>query len=125
MKKAHTNYTVKSICCLLGFTPQAYHKQTKHKLLKQVNEDLIVQQVRIIRTDQPRCGTRKLVIMLEPFLKQYNITIGRDQFFDLLAKSKLLVRKTKRSVHTTNSKHHFRRYPNLIKDFTPLKAHEL
>jgi len=94
-------------------------------LLKQVNEDLIVQQVRIIRTDQPRCGTRKLVIMLEPFLKQYNITIGRDQFFDLLAKSKLLVRKTKRSVHTTNSKHHFRRYPNLIKDFTPLKAHEL
>jgi transposase InsO family protein len=28
-------------------------------------------------------------------------------------------------VHTTNSKHHFRRYPNLAKDFTPLKAHEL
>ena len=28
-------------------------------------------------------------------------------------------------MHTTNSKHHFRRYPNLVKDFTPLKAHEL
>jgi putative transposase len=28
-------------------------------------------------------------------------------------------------VHTTNSKHHFRRYPNMVKDFTPLKAHEL
>ena len=37
----------------------------------------------------------------------------------------MLVRKTKRSVHTTNSKHHFYRYPNLAKDFTPLKAHEL
>lgn len=109
----------------MGYTPQAYHKQTKHQLLKQVNEDLIVQQVRIIRTDQPRCGTRKLLIMLQPFLQQYHITIGRDQFFDLLAKNKLLVRKTKRSVHTTNSKHHFRRYPNLIKGFTPLKAHEL
>ena len=35
------------------------------------------------------------------------------------------MRNTKRSVHTTNSKHHFRRYPNLIKGFTPLKAHEL
>ena len=109
----------------MGYTPQAYHKQTKHQLLKQVNEDLIVQQVRIIRTDQPRCGTRKLLIMLQPFLQQYHITIGRDQFFDLLAKNKLLVRKTKRSVHTTNSKHHFRRYPNMIKGFTPLKAHEL
>lgn len=109
----------------MGYTPQAYHKQTKHQLLKQVNEDLIVQQVRTIRTDQPRCGTRKLLIMLQPFLQQYNITLGRDCFFDLLAKNKLLVRKTKRSVHTTNSKHHFRRYPNMIKDFTPLKAHEL
>lgn len=56
---------------------------------------------------------------------QHNIIIGRDKFFDLLKQNKLLVRRIKRSVHTTNSKHHFYRYPNLIKDFTPLKAHEL
>jgi len=116
---------VKSICCLLGYTPQAYHKQTKHRLIKQVNEDLILQQVHLIRKEQPRCGTRKLLIMLQPFLLQHNIHIGRDHFFNLLAKNKLLVRKTKRSVHTTNSKHHFYRYPNLVKGFTPLKAHEL
>ena len=63
--------------------------------------------------------------MLESFFKEYHISVGRDQFFNMLRRNKLLVRKTKRSVHTTNSKHHFRRYPNLIKDFTPLKAHEL
>ena len=51
--------------------------------------------------------------------------MGRDKFFDLLKRNKLLVRKLKRSVHTTDSKHHFHRYPNLVKDFTPLKAHEL
>lgn len=56
---------------------------------------------------------------------QHNIIIGRDKFFDLPKQNKLLVRRIKRSVHTTNSKHHFYRYPNLIKDFTPLKAHEL
>ena len=116
---------MKSICCLLGYTPQAYHKQTKHHLLKQVNEDLILQQVHRIREEQPRCGTRKLLMMLKPFLLQHNINIGRDHFFHLLSKNKLLVRKTKRSVHTTNSNHHFRRYPNLAKGFTPLKAHEL
>ncbi len=109
----------------MGYTPQAYHKKTKHHLIKQVNEDLIVQQVYLLRKEQPRCGTRKLLLMLQPFLTDYNITIGRDHFFALLAKYKLLVRKTKRSVHTTNSKHHFRRYANLAKDFTPLKAHEL
>jgi transposase InsO family protein len=63
--------------------------------------------------------------MLTPFFKQHNIIIGRDKFFDLLKQNKLLVRRIKRSVHTTNSKHHFYRYPNLVKDFTPLKAHEL
>ena len=63
--------------------------------------------------------------MLQSFFEEYHFTIGRDQFFDLLRRNKLLVRKTKRKVQTTNSKHNFRRYPNLVKDFTPLKAHEL
>lgn len=89
------------------------------------NEFLILQQIDVIRKYQPRCGGRKLFIMLQPFLTQHQITIGRDHFFDLLRRNKLLVRRGKRSVHTTNSKHHFRRYPNLVKDFTPLKAHEL
>ena len=116
---------MKSICRLLGYTPQAYHKKTKHHFLKQVNEDLVLQQVYGLRKDQPRCGIRKLLIMLQPFFAQHNISMGRDNFFALLSKYKLLVRKTKRSVHTTNSKHHFRRYPNLAKNFTPMKAHEL
>jgi transposase InsO family protein len=109
----------------LGYTPQAYHKKTKQHFIKHVNEQLIMEQVRNMRNEQPRCGTRKLLIMLQPFFATHHITIGRDTFFNLLAKNKLLVRKTKRSTHTTNSKHHFRRYPNLAKDFVPLKAHEL
>ena len=109
----------------MGYTPQAYHKKTKKQFIKQVNDDLVIQQVHRIRNEQPRCGTRKLLIMLQPFLQQHNIVIGRDYFFYMLAKNKMLIRKTKRSVHTTNSKHHFYKYPNLAKDFTPLKAHEL
>lgn len=89
------------------------------------NEHLILQQIDDIRKYQPRCGGRKLFIMLQPFFNKHSISIGRDKFFELLAKNKLLIRKTKRSVHTTNSKHHFYRYPNMVKDFTPLKAHEL
>jgi transposase InsO family protein len=63
--------------------------------------------------------------MLQPFCEQHCIAIGRDNFFLLLRKNKLLVRRTKRSVHTTDSKHFFYRYPNMVKDFTPLKAHEM
>ncbi len=63
--------------------------------------------------------------MLQPFFRQQKLAIGRDAFFNLLAKNKLLVRNKKRSVHTTNSKHVFYRYPNLVKGFTPQHAHEL
>lgn len=110
---------------MLGYTPQAYHKKAKQHFIKQINGELIVQQVHALREEQPRCGTRKLLLMLQPFFAKHNISIGRDTFFELLSKNKLLVRRTKRSVHTTNSKHHFHRYPNLAKDLEPLKAHEL
>ena len=109
----------------MGYSPQAYHKKQKRIVVQLSNEHLILQQIDSIRKYQPRCGGRKLFIMLQPFFKEQHILIGRDKFFELLAKNKLLIRKTKRSVHTTNSKHHFYRYPNLVKDFTPLKAHEL
>jgi len=109
----------------LGFSAQAYHKKQKRNIQHLFKEQLILQQIDAIRKYQPRCGGRKLFIMLQPFFEQQKITMGRDIFFDLLRTNKLLVRRIKRSVHTTNSKHHFRRYPNLVKDFTPLKAHEL
>jgi putative transposase len=109
----------------LGYTTQAYYKKTNYYLQKDTLQQHILQQVHNIRKEQPRCGARKLLLMLQSFFVQHKITIGRDAFFQLLAQNKLLVRKTKRSTHTTNSKHHFHRYPNLAKGFKPLKAHEL
>lgn len=90
-----------------------------------MQEHLLLQQIDLIRKYQPRCGGRKLFIMLQPFFKQHEITIGRDNFFELLRRNKLLVRKTKRNAYTTNSKHRFYRYANMVKSFAPLKAHEL
>ena len=116
---------MQELCKLLGYSPQAYHKHNKKQFTQNINEGLILHQIDAIRKQQPRCGGRKLFIMLQPCFEQHNITIGRDKFFDLLKRSKLLVRKTKRNVYTTMSKHHYYRYPNLVKDFTPMKAHEL
>ena len=94
-------------------------------LSKGLQEGVILQQIDAIRKLQPRCGGRKLFVELQSFLTQHKIIMGRDKFFELLKRNKLLVRKLKRNVYTTNSKHHFRRYPNLVRDFEPMKAHEL
>ena len=125
MKQHHRCYPLQSLCGLFGYSRQAFYKQQRLQVMKQSRDALILQQVMRIRKEQPRCGTRKLLVMLQPFFKEQDIEIGRDIFFQLLAENKLLIRKRKRSTHTTNSKHFFRRYPNLVAHFTPLHAHEL
>jgi transposase InsO family protein len=51
--------------------------------------------------------------------------MGRDALFDLLSANHMLIRKRKRKVHTTNSFHWLRKYPNLIKDFVPTAPNQL
>lgn len=53
------------------------------------------------------------------------IKMGRDALFDLLAANNLLVRKRKRRMITTFSRHRFRKYPNLIKDMTILRPNQV
>ena len=125
MKQNNRYYRLQSLCGLFGYSRQAFYKQQRLQLIEQSRDGLILQQVLNIRNEQPRCGTRKLVVMLQPFFEKQDIQIGRDAFFQLLSKNKLLIRKRKRSTHTTNSKHFFYRYPNLVAHFTLLHAHEL
>lgn len=125
MKQVNRCYSLQSLCRLFGYSRQAFYKQQRLQLLLHSEEGLILQQIINIRKEQPRCGTRKLLVMLQPFLRKSNMFISRDRLFHLLSKNKLLIRKRKRSTHTTNSKHFFYRYPNLVAHFTPLYAHEL
>ena len=125
MKQVNRSYSLQSLCRLFGYSRQAFYKQQRLQIVQQSKEGLILQQVINFRKEQPRCGTRKVLVMLQPFLKSNNIFISRDKLFYLLSKTKLLIRKRKRSTHTTNSKHFFYRYPNLVAHFTPLHAHEL
>lgn len=125
MKQDNRHYSLLSLCRLFGYSRQAFYKQHQFQLKQQAKEALIIHQVLIIRKEQPRCGTRKLLVMLQSFFQKNKIQIGRDAFFNLLAKNKLLVRRRKRNAFTTDSKHFFYRYPNVVKDFIPLHAHEL
>ncbi len=118
-------YPLQALCQLFGYLRQAFYKQQRFHVLEQSKEAAVLQQVITIRTEQPRCGTRKLLVMLQPFLLSNDLFMSRDKLFDLLSKNKLLIRKRKRNTYTTNSKHFFYRYPNLVAHFTPLHAHEL
>lgn len=111
-----------SLCLLLGYSRQAFYGYQTDQLKVSLEAELIVQEVLKHRELHPRIGTRKLVVLLQPFVKQHKIGIGRDGLFELLRQHNLLIRKRKTKVQTTFSKHWLKKYPNLIKTLTPLAA---
>ena len=111
---------------MLGYSRQAYYQHKKQLENKSLQNDLLIDQVLTIRKRQKRLGGRKLLFKLEPFIKEHNISIGRDAFFNLLSKRCLLVRKRKRrNPITTFSNHWMRKYPNLIEGFFPTAPNQL
>lgn len=81
-------------------------------------EAIIIKQVLSLRRQMPKLGGRKLYNEIKPVLEEMQFKFGRDRFFDLLRRERLLIRRKKKYVKTTNSRHRFRKYRNLIKDLS-------
>lgn len=86
---------------------------------------MVLEQVKEIRETQPAIGTRKLYFMLQPFLSEHKIKIGRDRLFNLLAAHGMLIRRRKRKIFTTQSHHWLRKYRNLIKQMEIIRPNQL
>lgn len=74
-------------------------------------------EVQHLRCRMPRLGGRKLLHCLHQRVPALLVSIGRDAFFDLLREADLLVaRKKQYRAKTTDSRHAFRRYPDLYNE---------
>lgn len=100
------------MCRLFGRTRQAFHKRQRSFVKRSFHEHLIVSEVKRFRQRQPFVGVRKLHRMLQ--IKGFEI--GRDRLFDLLRDEHMLIRRRRKYVQTTNSRHRFRKYSNLIRE---------
>lgn len=125
MKAKHLKIELGRICRLFGMTRQAYYQHFWRQADVCLENELIISEVKAIRRLHPAIGTRKLLVMIQPFLLEHQIKLGRDALFDLLSEHRLLIRKRKRSVKTTQSHHWLRKYPNLIQDFVLLQPNQL
>ncbi|SES92066.1 IS3 family transposase [Hymenobacter actinosclerus] len=114
MLKSHPSIAIRSVEGVLGFSRQAYYQYWQRQAGHVNQEAVVVNLVRAIREDHPRMGTRKLYERLQDELTRQHLKMGRDALFELLAAHGLLVRRRRRRVQTTFSRHRFRKYPNLI-----------
>jgi len=117
-------FKVDVLCGLFGYSRQAYYQQMNYNYKEVVKSEILLQLVARERKLMPRLGGRKLLYKLQDHLTQ-ELQIGRDSFFEFLRENGLLVRKKRYRAKTTFSNHWLRKYPNLIKDFTPSGPHQL
>jgi transposase InsO family protein len=108
-----------------GVSKQAYYRKLKVRKTKEMQSATIKKMIEPIRKKQRRYGTEKLYLDLAPQLKGNNIKMGRDKFLTFCREHHLLVRRTKRSFITTDSKHFFFRSPNLVRDLVPTHAEQV
>lgn len=125
MKQRKPIVGLSKLCWLFGVTRQAYYQSLNRAEFIGIEQDLVLKEVILIRSNHPRIGTRKLYIMMEQFMLTHQIKMGRDALFDLLSLHGLLIRRRRRKVITTQSNHWMKKYPNLIKDFIPTGINQL
>ncbi len=125
MKTNFSHIDIAKLCGWFGITRQAYYQNSWKAIDISIEQDLMLNEVQKIRKYHQRMGTRKLYDKLQSFMLEHQIKMGRDALFDLLSANHLLVRKRKRRIHTTQSFHWLRKYPNLIKDFIPTAPNQL
>ncbi|MEO6849129.1 MAG: IS3 family transposase [Mucilaginibacter sp.] len=126
MNTVNRGHKISTLCRLLGYSRQAYYQQKTASEQTVLQQEMIIQEVLRLRNRQKKLGTRKLHLLLYPFLSAHHLQIGRDALFELLAVHHLLIRKRRRRApQTTFSGHWFRKYPNLIVDMPVLRPNAL
>lgn len=95
---------------------QAYYKNRIRQATEESAEEIVIKLVKEVRRKLPRLGGLKLYKVLNSDIKKLNIKLGRDKFFEILRKNRLLIEPIKQYVVTTNSHHRFRVYSNLTKE---------
>ena len=103
-----------------GYYQAIGRKRQSHNLQQQ-----ILEQVKAVRKRHKNMGGKKLHGKVRPKMVELGIKLGRDRFFDLLREENLLVRYRKRFVRTTQSKHLFYKYPNLVQGMDINRAEQV
>lgn len=125
MKAFYKNTGLGKLCGLLGKSRQAFYEHSWRSDRQALQEGLVVDLVRQQRRLTPGAGGRKLIYLLSEQWQQHGIQLGRDQFFALLRRNDLLIRRRKKYVATTLSKHWLKKYPNLAASLIPRQAEVL
>ena len=89
---------------------------------KELSETEVITTVKEIRSQAPGIGAYKRFLMLRELYPEE--MKGRDWFYRLMHENHLMLKPLRRR-HTTNSNHTYRKYSNLTKGVSIVRANQL
>ena len=107
-------FAVEELAHTCGLSRQGYYQARGRQQRSREREQQALALVRQMRAEHPRIGTRKIYREHEQAFAA--LKIGRDALFDLLDRQGLLLRCRPRRVQTTDSRHGFGFWENLLVD---------
>lgn len=125
MKQDYPRNGIMNLCRLFGKTRHAYYDHQWRVQDQGLKDDVVIQNVLAIRKTLPATGTLKLHEMLKVPLESHNIKIGISYLFDLLREYHMGIRRRKRHVITTDSRHWMHKYNNLIKELAVTRPEQV
>jgi len=97
----------------MSLPTSSFYYQPKVKAVEETqNQADLIDRIEAICLEFPRYGYRRVTAQL----KRENLLVNHKRVLRLMRESDLLCRVKRRWVNTTDSRHGFPRYPNLVKD---------
>ena len=101
-------YPVSTCCAVLGLPRSSYYDKARAR-----DERPLRRAIEEIAARYPTYGSRRIKAQLER--APYRILVGRHQVRQVMGEMNLLVKRRRRRVSTTDSRHGLGRFPNLVK----------
>lgn len=117
MKTRYSKIAIEKLCGLFGKSRLAWYDRSRREEVRTQEHILVLEMVRLVRSDLDEAGTPILYRMLKPKFDQVGIKLGRDGLHQLLLDHGLTIKaRRRRYPQTTWSQHWLKKWPNLIKE---------
>lgn len=106
---------MRPLCRLLGVSAQGYYKHDYASNEADILSASIVLYCLYVRQKErlPKAGCRELYTLCREYFRE-KFTIGRDRFYNVLRSNSLMLRRTRYRPRTTDSRHGYRLYRDLV-----------
>lgn len=109
IRKLALDYPVSLLCKLLGVSRSSYYYAANEP-----DEHEVCRAMEVLAAEFPTYGSRRLTAQIRR--DPYKLIVNRKRVQRIMQELGIKCRIKRRMVHTTDSRHSFPRYPNLVRD---------